>query len=108
MARRLARSIAATCPGCSAFSSLVVYPGDPQEIVFFLRASLESLKVVSSTLVAASNALAETAVRSGEIITVCGVLSRADFTCHEGAVGFDIAVELASPIGPGWQKFSAN
>src|SRR5450631_4211888 len=31
--RRLARSIAATCPGCSAFSSLVVCPGDPEDIV---------------------------------------------------------------------------
>lgn len=79
--RRLARSIAATCPGCSAFSSLVVYPGDPEEIVCLLRASLESWEVVSSPLVAESNALAETAARSGEIITVCGVLSRADFTC---------------------------
>jgi hypothetical protein len=104
LARRLARSIAATCPGCSSFSSLVVYPSDPQEIVCLLRASLESWEVVSSPLVADSNALAETAARSGEIITVCGVLSRADFTRHEGAVGFDIAVELASPIGPGWQK----
>ena len=40
----------------------------------------------------------------GEIVAVCGVLSRADFTCREGAVGLDIAVELASPIGPGWQE----
>ncbi len=60
--------------------------------------------MVSSFLVAGSNALAETAARSGEIIAVCGVLSRADFTCQKGAVGLDIAVELASPIGPGWQK----
>jgi len=48
--RRLARSIAATCPGCSAFSSLVVYPGDPEDIVCLLRASLESREVVSSPL----------------------------------------------------------
>jgi hypothetical protein len=79
--RRLARSIAATCRGCSAFSSLVVYPDDPDEIVCLLRASLESWEVVSSPPAAESNALAETAARSGEIITVCGVLSRADFTC---------------------------
>ena len=49
--RRLARSIAATCPGCSAFSSLVVCPDDPDEIVCLLRASLESRVVVSSPLV---------------------------------------------------------
>ena len=102
--RRLARSIAATCPGCSTFSSLVIHPDDPEEIVCLLRASLDSWKVLSSPLVADSNALAETAARSGEIITVFGVLSRADFTCQEGAVGLDIAVELASAIGPGWQK----
>lgn len=70
--RRLAQSIAATCPGCSAFSSLVVYPGDPGEIVCLLRASLESWEVASSHLVAESNALAETAARSDEIIAVCG------------------------------------
>jgi hypothetical protein len=61
--------------------------------------------VVSSPLVAGSNALAETAASSGEIVAVCGGLSRTDFTSPEGAVGLDIAVELASPIGPGWQKF---
>jgi hypothetical protein len=60
--------------------------------------------VVSSPLIAGSNALAETAARSGEIVALCGVLSRADFTCQEDAVGLDIALELASPIGPGWQK----
>jgi hypothetical protein len=79
--RRLARSIAATYPGCLAFSSLVVYSGDPEEIVCLLRASLESWEVVSSPLVAESNALAETAARSGEIITVCCALSRADVAC---------------------------
>jgi hypothetical protein len=93
-----------TCPGCSAFSSLVVYLGDPEDIVCLLRASLESREVVSSPLVAGSNALAETASMRGEIVAVCGVLSRADFTCQVGAGGLDIAVELASPIGPGWQK----
>ena len=40
----------------------------------------------------------------GEIVAVCGVLSRAYFTYQEGAVGLGIAVELASPICPGWQK----
>ena len=55
-------------------------------------------------LVAGSNALAETAARSGEIVAVCGGLSRAYFTWQGGAIGLDIAVELASPIGPGWQK----
>jgi len=60
--------------------------------------------VVSSPLVAESNAVAETGARSGEIVAVCGVLSRADFTCQEGVVDLDIAVELASPIDPGWQK----
>lgn len=55
-------------------------------------------------MVAGSNALAETAARSGEIVAVCGALSRTDFSCQEGAVGFDIAMELASPSGPGWHK----
>lgn len=59
---------------------------------------------MSSPLVAGSNALVETAARSGEIINVCGLLSQADFTCQEGAVGLDIAGELASAIGSGWQK----
>ena len=57
----------------------------------FWRASSEGWEVVSSPLVAGSNALAETAARSGEIVAVCGVLSRADFTCQEDVVGFDIA-----------------
>ncbi len=70
----------------------------------FWRAASEGWEVVASPLVAESNARAETAARSGEIVAVCGVLSRADFTCQEGAVDLDIAVELASPIGPGWQK----
>ena len=60
--------------------------------------------MVVFALIAGSNAPAETAARSGEIVSVCGVLSRADFSGQEGAVGLDIAVELASPIGPGWQK----
>ena len=60
--------------------------------------------MVSSPLVAGSNAPAETAARSGEIVAACGVLSRADFTCQVGAVSLDTAGELASPIGSGWQK----
>ena len=60
--------------------------------------------MVPTPLVAESNALVETAARSGEIVAVCGGLSRADLTCQEGAVGLGIAVELASQIGPGWQK----
>jgi hypothetical protein len=102
--RRLARSIATTCPVGSAFSSLVVYRGDPEDIVCLLRASLESREVVSSPWLAGSDALAENAAMRGEIVAVSGALSRADFTCQVGAVGLGIAVELASPIGPGWQK----
>ena len=56
-------------------------------------------------LVAGSNTLDETPVMRGRIVAVCGLLSRADFPRQEGAVGLDIAVELASAIGLGWQEF---
>ena len=73
-------------------------------MICLLATASEGWEVVSSPLVAGSNALTETAATSGGIVAVCGLLSRADFTCQEGAVGLDIAGELASPIGPGWQN----
>jgi hypothetical protein len=59
-------------------------------------------------LVATSNVATETAARSGEIIAVCGVLSRTDFTCQEDAVDLNIDGELASPIGQGFRSLWAN
>ena len=79
-----------------SFALLIRDTGSP-----FWRPPSESWEVVSSPLVARSNALAETAARIGEIVAVRDVLSRSDFTCQDGAVGLDIAVELAGAIDTG-------
>jgi hypothetical protein len=105
MDARLTESIQATYPSCL---SLLVCLADPGSLVALGDLLPKAGRLCLSPLVVGSNALAETTAMSGQIVAVCGVLSRADFNCQEGAVGLDIAVELARPIGPGWQKLWAN